>query len=235
MAITNQRETVVVWDRNTGQLVYNAGKTYGGEGGHYNVVNNYYKRCRSDFCNPSQPNPSETDNEFVGCIYDSIKSYWYVEGNYIYGDPTTTADNWNDGVRLNYPPLNIRLYEPLPSEYIGPEETAEEAFDRVCNESGASKPKRDSVDIRVINDVINGTGSVPLTIASIPGEAFPVLNSLPAPDDDDHDGMPNDWEVANSLNPSDPEDRNNIGPDGIYFAQLRVASFNQTIKLVLIK
>lgn len=195
-------------------VIYNAGKTYGGEGGHYNVINNYYKRCSSDFCNPSQPNPSETDSEFIGCIYDSIKSTWYVEGNFIYGDPVTTADNWKDGVKFSYPPLNIRLYEPLPSEYNGPEEIAEEAFDRVCNEAGASKPKRDSVDMRVINDVINGTGSVPLTIASIPGEPFPVLNSLPAPDDDDHDGMPNDWEQTHNLNPNEPDDRNNIGQDG---------------------
>ena len=45
-------------------VIYNAGHSYGGEGGRHNVVNNYYKRGASNFCNPSQPNPSETDNEF---------------------------------------------------------------------------------------------------------------------------------------------------------------------------
>lgn len=195
-------------------VIYNAGKTYGGEGGHYNVVNNYYKRGGREFCNPSKPNPSETDNEFVGCIYDSIKSYWYVDGNYIYGNPQQTADNWNGGVKLNYPPLNIRIYSPLPSAYIGGNETAEEAFVKVCNGAGATLPKRDTVDKRVIKDVINNTGSVPLTLADIPGEAFPLLNSLPAPNDNDHDGMPDEWEIRKGLDPKNAADRNNVAADG---------------------
>ena len=196
-------------------VIYNAGQTYGGEGGRHNVVNNYYKRNGSSFCNPSQPNPSETDNEFVGCVYDSIKSFWYVEGNYIYGNSTQTADNWSgNGVKLSYPKLNLRELSPFPSAYIGPIETAEEAFVKVCNQAGATLPKRDAVDARVVNDVINNTGKLPLTMADIPGEAFPVLNSLPAPDDDDHDGMPNTWELAHGLNPNDASDRNILATDG---------------------
>ncbi|MFO7655561.1 MAG: pectate lyase, partial [Bacteroidales bacterium] len=195
-------------------VIYNAGKTYGGEGGHYNVVNNYYKRGSSEFLNPSQPNPSETDNEFVGCVYDSIKSYWYVTGNYIYNNAVQTADNWTGGVKFNYPPLNIRVYNPFPSAYIGPEETAEEAFINVCRGAGATLPKRDTIDTRVISDVINNTGTVPLTLANIPGEAFPTLNSLPAPTDTDQDGMPNDWEIANGLDTNNAADRNNIAADG---------------------
>ena len=195
-------------------VIYNAGKSYGGEGGHYNVVNNYYKRASSNFCNPSKPNPSETDKEFVGCIYDSIKSYWYVDGNYIYGNPKITADNWNSGVKLNYPPLNIRIYSPLSSAYIGGNETAEEAFVNVCNGAGATLPRRDTVDKRVVKDVINNTGKVPLTLADIPGEAFPVLNSLPAPNDNDHDGIPDDWEIMKGLNPNNAADRNNVAADG---------------------
>ena len=195
-------------------VIYNAGKTYGGEGGHYNVVNNYYKRGGREFCNPSKPNPSETDKEFVGCIYDSIKSYWYVDGNYIYGNPTITANNWNGGVKLNYPPLNIRIYSPLPSAYIGGNETAKQAFVKVCNGAGATLPKRDAVDKRIVKDVMENTGNMPLTLADIPGEAFPVLNSLPAPKDDDHDGMPDNWEKVNGLNPEDSKDGNEIGKDG---------------------
>ena len=195
-------------------VIYNAGKTYGGEGGNHNVVNNYYKRASSSFCNPSQPNPSETDREFEGLVYDSIKSYWYIEGNYIYGNPTVTADNWDGGVKLNYPPLNIRLYSPLDSAYLGEYETAEEAFVKVCNGAGALLPKRDTVDRRVVADVINGTGSVPLTLADIPGEAFPVLNSLPPPEDQDHDGMPDDWETEHGLSNNDPSDRNIVASNG---------------------
>lgn len=195
-------------------VIYNAGHSYGGEGGHQNLINNYYKRGESDFCNPSQPNPSETDKEFVGCIYDSIKSLWYVEGNYVYGNPAQTGNNWNGGVNLSYPKLNLRIYSPLPSAYIGKDETAEEAFVNVCNGAGATLPKRDPVDKRVVNDALNNTGKVPLTLADIPGETFPVLNSLPAPSDTDHDGMSDDWETTNGLNINDNSDRNTIDENG---------------------
>ena len=202
-------------------IIYDAGHSYGGEGGHHNVINNYYKRGESDFCNPTQPNPSTTDNEFMTCIYDSIFSTWYVNGNFIFGNATQTADNWSGGgVKLNWPALNKRIYNPLPSAYLGANETAEEAYIKVCNSAGANLPKRDTVDKRVVNEVKTNTGKVPLTMADIPGQAFPTLNSLPAPADDDHDGMPNNWEVAHNLKPNDAADRNSIGKDG--YTQLEV-------------
>ena len=172
----------------------------------------------------------------MGCIYDSIKSYWYVDGNYICGNPEQTADNWNGGVKLSYPPLNIRIYSPLPSAYIGGNETAEEAFVKVCNGAGATLPKRDTVDKRVVKDVINNTGSVPLTLADIPGEAFPVLNSLPAPNDNDHDGMPNDWETSQGLNKDNASDRNTITPDGYTMLEkyLNSIEFNTPVKYIRI-
>ena len=43
---------------------------------------------------------------------------------------------------------------------------------------------------------------------------WPMLNSLPAPEDSDHDGMPDEWEKAQQLNPNDPDDRNLTDKDG---------------------
>jgi len=40
---------------------------------------------------------------------------------------------------------------------------------------------------------------------------WPTLNSLPSPQDSDQDGMPDNWEKANNLNPSNPDDRNDAG------------------------
>ncbi|HNF03730.1 MAG TPA: pectate lyase, partial [Ferruginibacter sp.] len=36
--------------------------------------------------------------------------------------------------------------------------------------------------------------------------AWPALQSLPAPADADRDGMPDEWERKNKLNPQDPND-----------------------------
>lgn len=43
---------------------------------------------------------------------------------------------------------------------------------------------------------------------------WPELKSLPAPTDSDHDGMPDEWEKKNGLNPNDAADRNQKTSDG---------------------
>lgn len=213
-------------------VIYNAGKSYGGEGGHFNVVKNYYKRCDGEFLNPSKPNPSETDNEFVGCVYDSIRSYWYVNGNYQVGNATTSADNWTGGgIKLSYPALNIRAFSPFPSEYSGPEESAHEAYHNVCEGAGATLPRRDTVDRRLTYEVRTNTGEVRNILADIPGDAFPALNSVDAPEDADHDGMPDEWETAMGLNPADPSDRNNLADDGYTMLEKYLNSIEFTLKV----
>jgi hypothetical protein len=43
---------------------------------------------------------------------------------------------------------------------------------------------------------------------------YPQLNSAPAPNDSDNDGMPDTWEIDNGLDPQNASDRNNIGAGG---------------------
>jgi hypothetical protein len=92
--------------------------------------------------------------------------------------------------------------------------TPEQAKIEVLANVGASFPNRDTIDLRIIQDVINKTGHFIDSIDDQPEGAWPLLNSLPAPSDDDRDGMPNAWELANNLNPNDPSDRNQIGKNG---------------------
>lgn len=90
----------------------------------------------------------------------------------------------------------------------------EQAKIEVLAYAGASFPKRDTIDRRIVNDVLNKTGHFIDSIDDQPEGAWPLLNSLPAPVDDDHDGMPNEWELTNMLNPNDASDRNVIGDNG---------------------
>ncbi|MCX7983818.1 MAG: T9SS type A sorting domain-containing protein [Bacteroidetes bacterium] len=88
------------------------------------------------------------------------------------------------------------------------------AYQEVLASAGASFPKRDPIDTRIVYDVQNKTGRSIATTAEQPEGGWPVLQSLPAPQDDDHDGMPNEWERAFGLNPNDPSDRNVYSPAG---------------------
>lgn len=89
-----------------------------------------------------------------------------------------------------------------------------EAKENVLATAGASIPARDTIDRRLVKDVVQGTGHSIATTAEQPEGAWPTLRSLSAPPDDDHDGMPNEWELARGLSPNDPTDRIGIGLDG---------------------
>jgi hypothetical protein len=77
---------------------------------------------------------------------------------------------------------------------------AEEA---VLARAGASL-RRDSVDARVVANVKTRTGAIINSQADVGG--WPALASGTARIDTDGDGMPDDWERRNRLNPSDPID-----------------------------
>ena len=93
--------------------------------------------------------------------------------------------------RFNYPPVHTQ--EP------------EVAYEHVLNHVGSSL-FRDAVDERIIADVRNQTGVIIGHEDDVGG--FPELARDTAPVDTDRDGMPDAWELANGLDPNDPEDRN---------------------------
>jgi len=90
----------------------------------------------------------------------------------------------------------------------------EQAYIDVMAGAGCSFPKRDTIDNRIINDVVNHTGHSIDSTSHQPEGGWPLLSSLPAPTDTDHDGMPDDYETAHGLNPTDAADRNLIAGNG---------------------
>ena len=98
----------------------------------------------------------------------------------------------------------FKLSSPVPMSEVPPTETAEAAFRRVLADVGATRPKRDPVDARLVKDVEAGTGKIIDDEAEVGG--WPELKSAPAPVDSDHDGMPDTWETSRKLNAKDSAD-----------------------------
>jgi hypothetical protein len=94
---------------------------------------------------------------------------------------------------------------PVPFD-TPPVETwhANDAYDRVLAAAGATLPRRDSVDERVVREVMEGSGRIIDTQGDVGG--WPELEPGVPPPDADLDGMPDQWESARGLDPADPAD-----------------------------
>jgi len=201
-------------------VIYNWGdyNLNGAEGGNYNIVNNYYKYGPSTKVNTSSgvPNRQKVLNPYKTSTLPFGK--FYMTGNYVDGSPEVTKRNWL-GVVMSGGTRNdtaaAKVTTPFTILAI-PVQSATEAYEAVLQSAGASLPKRDVLDQRIVNDVRNRTGAIIDVQGGFPHGtpyeqtvgAWPVLSSTPAPTDTDHDGMPDTWELNNGLNPNDPADRN---------------------------
>lgn len=200
-------------------LIYNWGinNIYGGEGGYYNVVNNYLK-----------PGPSTTSRRTQTVAVDSGEGFpyakYYMAGNFITSSATNSSNNWL-GVTMKSGKLSDTVYSKVTTPFdlpAIPTQTPDDAYNAVLAYAGCSLPNRDTLDQRIVNDVKNSTGRIIDVQGGYPHgtpyeqtvNAWPALNSLPAPTDTDHDGMPDDWETAHGSNPNNAADRNNISTDG---------------------
>ncbi|HYF31612.1 MAG TPA: pectate lyase [Chitinophagaceae bacterium] len=194
-------------------VIYNWGtnNVYAGEGGTYNIVNNYYKwgpstnnKIRNRVANPFKRSPDIPFGKF------------YIDGNYVDGDADVTSDNWR-GVTMNEGTVDdaraAKLPAPFPTEPVYTH-SATQAYSVVLMHAGATSPVRDSLDQRIVNDVKNRTGHLIDVQGGYPHgtpyeltiKAWPTLKSLPAPLDTDQDGMPDDWERQHKLNPNNASD-----------------------------
>jgi pectin methylesterase-like acyl-CoA thioesterase len=206
-------------------VIYNWGaySTNGGEGGNYNLVNNYYKY------GPSTSTGSSAGVSIRNEIMNPSKSTdlpypkLFINGNYVDGAAAVTQNNWLGIAMAGGTQADTALSKVTSPFDIAPvtTQTAAEAYEWVLQYAGASY-KRDTLDQRIVNDVRNRTGKIIDVQGGYPHgtaynntiNAWPSLNATTAPADDDHDGMPNSWEIANGLNPNDPSDRGVFAPNG---------------------
>jgi pectate lyase len=126
----------------------------------------------------------------------------YVQGNIGPGRPTDEGNEWL--AVLGIP--TYRSLTPVGESSGIVAQPAVDAYEPVLQQAGATVPRRDPVDIRIVQNVRDGTGDIIDSQNQVGG--WPVLNDGPAPPDADHDGMPDDWEIARGLDPSAAADGN---------------------------
>ena len=189
-------------------VVYNWGgnNSYGGtESTVYNVINNYYKA-----------GPSSQDS-----VKDQLANpgpgIFYFSGNILHGNDTVTKDNYKglkgaNGVQYSDTPFENFDYTTLTIT------DAQTAYEEVLAKAGAIFPRRDAVDARLIQDIKNGTGRLINREFEVGG--YPEMASAEAPADTDKDGMPDEWEIANGLNPNDPSDASKVDPNSIGYTYI---------------
>ncbi|MBN2105581.1 T9SS type A sorting domain-containing protein [bacterium] len=205
-------ETELTDYRNNVLFNWGMNSVYGGEGGNYNMVANYYK---------SGPATSGGTVRYrIAEIY-SEQGKWYIADNFMAGFPDISEDNWNGGVH-GFASDKTKKEIPHPWSPVLTH-SAQQAYHLVLADAGAVLPLRDPVDHRIVEEVRTGN----TTYGGVWGAGkgiidsqtevggWPELNTYDAPIDDDHDGMADDWETAQGLDPLDPEDhQGDIDGDG---------------------
>lgn len=151
------------------------------------------------------------------------KGVSYDKGTYTYNDEIYSADKNNFyGDAVEHKTINgvscvkIKMDEPAPTGVITTH-TADEAFSKVLANAGASL-FRDEIDARYMEEAKTGTAQYKGSITLSPGiidkvsdvngytEKTFATGSRPKGFDSDNDGIPDDWETANGLNPNDASD-----------------------------
>jgi hypothetical protein len=182
----------------------------------YSIVNNYFKP------GPVTPNTAiayrvlKPDGRRAPGDKTGPREWGkaYVAGNVVEGNKAVTDDNWAGGVQIDGdddPKLilpRVRQAEPFPTAEV-PTQPATEAFEAVLAHAGATRPKRDAVDDRVIRQL--RSGEVPpqskkgiiTDVRQVGG--YPAYKGERVIDTDG-DGIPDEWEKKFGLNPNDPAD-----------------------------
>jgi hypothetical protein len=205
----------------------------------YNIVNNYLK--------PGPVTPAgepisyrllKPESERSKTVFDNFGKA-YVTGNVVEGSARVTKDNWDGGVQPDTrAPVarvlpGIRANAPHPHAAF-PLQAADEAFKSVLANSGATMPRRDAVDERVMKMVRTGQPTAKAGSDAAASLANPHFNEkliaelvagiakgiITHPDqvggypnyrgqpytDADADGLPDSWEKRHGLNWKDASD-----------------------------
>ncbi len=196
----------------------------------YNIINNYFKPGPITALQNGRPiqyrilKPDASRDKNKPDTYGKA----YVNGNIMLGNDRVTADNWDGGVQCGKFADAIRVDQPFAMPMHNPIMSAQEAYEFVMENVGATLPKRDTVDARIVLTVRTGQAiydkkakpfTTPYVKRRLPDDSYkygiithpqqvgglPEYKGTPYVDSD-RDGMPDEWEIRYGLNPNDPSD-----------------------------
>lgn len=140
-------------------VVYDWGEesTYG-EFDRLNFVGNYFK-----------PGPSTVQHPLLFHKGKEVVApgSLYLSGNTMEGNPKLTEDNWK-GTAFYFDRETIAATIPFPAPQVAGQ-TAADAYQKVVTEAGATLPRRDAIDLRVVREVTDGTGHIVKSVSEAGG------------------------------------------------------------------
>jgi len=208
----------------------------------YNIMNNYYKP--GPVTNLDEPisyrilKPEAGRSKLPYMVFGRA----FVSGNIVAGNDKVSKDNWDGGVQIENKKGELMAYDeaktyfdkmksdkPYPMPWFHPFMKADEAYEYVLKNVGATLPIRDKVDERIVRTVKSGVPEyakglekkefyqfehrrlpvdsykkgIITDISQVGG--YPEYKGKPYVDTD-KDGMPDKWEKKHGLNPNDPSD-----------------------------
>lgn len=181
---------------------------------HYYAPGNYYDGNKDGVLNGQEMTPEETNGKQNGTAPYST----WVDGldalnntvihEVIHGDSNNPEKITSEEDRT--------IPKPIPA--IESMMTAPEAFEWISKNVGPSLPAYDEVDTYILDELMTlGTGGTKNGITSVkqlPHKGTGVISGGVKPLDTDNDGIPDEWEIANGLNPNDASDAVAINADG---------------------
>ncbi|SHF74556.1 hypothetical protein SAMN05443549_101206 [Flavobacterium fluvii] len=247
---------------------YNRSTDGGDYTANYNIINNFYKP--GPVTNLKEPisyrilKPESGRSKLSYMVFGRA----YVNGNVVNNNEKVTKDNWDGGIQIENKKGELMTYDeakpyfdkmksdkPFPMPWFNKILKAEEAYDFVLQNVGATLPIRDKVDERIVRTVKTG---VPEYAKGLEGKKYYQFEHrrLPADSykqgiitdisqvggypeykgkpyvDTDKDGMPDKWEKKHGLNPNDPSDaKGDLNNDGYSNIEDYINGVNPGVKV----
>ncbi len=247
---------------------YNRSTDGGDYTANYNIINNFYKP--GPVTNLAEPisyrilKPESGRSKLDHMVYGRA----YVNGNVINNNSKVSKDNWDGGIQIENKKGELMNYEdskpffdkmksnkPFPMPWFNKIMTADESYDFVLKNAGATLPIRDKVDERIVRTVKSGVPEYAKGLESktfyqfehrrLPMDSYkqgiitdisqvggyPEYKGKPYLDTD-KDGMPDKWEKKYGLNPNDPSDaKGDLNNDGYTNIEDYINGVNPAIKV----